>query len=630
MPLADRTPFREQSGSSVVEESLAEKLLKWLRDCENSTSETQFREEAMEDYRMYAGDQDPQEVKDALAAMNRPVSVYNEIKPKVDMLVGLAAQARNELTIVPVGIEDEPLAELMQGVVKFFIKKTKLQRKLLECFEHGVKCGRSILHFYVDRSNPLNPKICVKRVDSYSFWLDPDSVEYDLSDARFVFVEKWLTEEELRTYWPNFDVGKATSMPGSQDMPVFFNEANEKFRVVEGWFKKKKRVVWFQNPLTGKVEDVSPEEFKKLQEVFVKGNSDLGIPPGLPVEGYESVIDQVYYAIFCGTEVLETGESPYKFEGFPFVFFGAYKNLDENRWFGVVNAMKDPQRALNTMRRQLSHLLQTLPKGILIHEAGAILNIEEYEQRSSDPTFHLEMATGKMDKASFIQQPAISPIYQQLDAIYSQSMKDASGIQDTLMGIQTSSREPGITVAKRQETGLAVLYTLYDNFSETRLAAGKLLLSFVQQYITMPMAIRIEGPAGMQLAQINSQISRDNAGFNDVTAGEFDIVLDETIETKTSRQSIAQILTEYSHNNPGLIPPDIILDYADVPYTVKQRIKVAWEQQQKAQQEQMAFERQLELAKLDVQMRKTKIDNSTKISVSKEKAKKQKETVNGN
>lgn len=629
MPLADRLQFKEQ-GKGVVEGDLAGDLLKWLRDCENSTSETRFREEAMEDYRMYAGDQDLGEVKEALAAMNRPVSVYNEIKPKVDMLVGLAAQARNELTVVPVGIEDEPLAELMQGVVKFFVKKTKLQRRLLECFEHGVKCGRSILHFYVDRSNPLNPKICVKRVDAYSFWVDPDSVEYDLTDARFVFVEKWLTEEELKTYWPKFDMGMASQMSGNSDMPVFFNEANEKYRVVEGWFKKKKRVVWFQNPLTGKVENVTPKEFKQLQEVLVKGNSDLGIPPGMPVEGYESVIDQVYYAIFCGAEILETAESPYQFDGFPFVFFGAYKNLDENRWFGVVNAMKDPQRALNTMRRQLSHLLQTLPKGILIHEAGAILNIEEYEQRSSDPTFHLEMATGKMDKASFIQQPAISPIYQQLDAIYSQSMKDASGIQDTLMGVQTSSREPGITVAKRQETGLAVLYTLYDNFSETRLAAGKLLLSFIQQYITMPMAIRIEGPTGMQLAQINSQISRDNAGFNDVTTGEYDVVLDETIETKTSRQAIAQILTEYSHNNPGLIPPDIILDYADVPYTVKQRIKVAWDQQQKAQQEQMAFERQLEMAKLNVQLHKTQVDSNTKLAVSKEKTKNTGGSGNGN
>lgn len=629
MPLADRPQWTEKHessgafGGSKDAKNDLDKLLKWLGDCERSLSETRFRTESSEDYAMYAGEQDPPDVKEALALLNRPVSVYNEIKPKVDMLVGLAAQARNEMTVVPVGIEDEPLAELLQGVVKFFGKKTSIQRKLLECFEHGIKSGRSFLHFYVDRSNPLEPQIKIKRLDSYAVWLDPECMEYDLSDARYVFIEKWMTEEDIKTYWPGFDIGLASQMPGAQEMPAFFNENNEKFRIVECWYRKKINVIWFTNPMTGKTESLEPKEFKKFQEIMVNGKPEINLPPQKPVEGYPAVIDKVHYAIFCGGNWLEGGQSPYRFNDFPLVFFGAYKNVDENRWFGVVNMMKDPQRALNTMRRQLSHLLQTLPKGILMHEAGAILNIEEYEQRSSDPTFHLEVAAGKMDRVQFIQQPAISPIYQVLDSIYSQSMKDASGIQDTLMGVQTSSREPGITVAKRQETGLAVLYTLYDNFSETRLKAGKLLLSFIQQYITMPMVVRIEGPSGMQLAQINSQMNPQSTGFNDISSGDFDVVLDETIETKTSRQSIAQILSEYSHNNPGLIPPDIILDYSDVPYSVKQRVRANWEAQQKAQQEQVEFERKLEIAKLDQRQRETQIKASVQLETAKQNAKQQ-------
>ena len=73
----------------------------------------------------------------------------------------------------------------------------------------------------------------------------------------------------------------------------------------------------------------------------------------------------MHYMIFSDIFELEAGPSPYRWKGFPAAFFGAYKDEDNNRWFGAVTGMKDPQIAINTMRRQLSHLLQTLPKGIL-------------------------------------------------------------------------------------------------------------------------------------------------------------------------------------------------------------------------------------------------------------------------
>jgi hypothetical protein len=52
---------------------------------------------------------------------------------------------------------------------------------------------------------------------------------------------------------------------------------------------------------------------------------------------------------------------------------------------------------------------------------------------------------------------------------------------------------------------------------------------------------------------------------------------------------------EYSHNNPGAIPPDIILDYLDVPYSVKQRVLQAW-------QEQIAFDRKMQEAEMKIKL----------------------------
>ena len=580
----------------------ADKLLKWLRDSEVSSPETWYRKDSLEDYRFYSGRQDSNQVLAALAAQSRPSSVYNEIKPKIDMLIGLAAQSKHDPVAEPVGNEDGALAEIITGALKHYRRKLNVARRELEAFEHSVKGGRSLIHFYVNTDNPFVPEIKCKRFSGRHFYLDPESVEYDMSDARFIFLESWLSADELKARWPDFDISgyQGYIYGNSVDLPSFFNEARDKYRVVEAWYYKVEEVIRFQNPINGKVENLYPKEFREFCKAcregipLGKGEPQKFTPPD-PVPGKKKVY---YYRIFSGNKILEEGKSPYKFDGFPCVLYGAYKDEDTNAWFGAVKMMKDPQRAINTMRRQLSHLLQTLPKGILVHEAGAILNIEEYETKSADPSFHMEMAAGKLNAYKFEKQPQISPVYSSFSAECSQSLKDTSGIQNELMGAETSSRTPGVTVRSRTETGLAVLYTLYDNFKESRINGDKILLKFIQQYTSDGEMIRILGPEGSQLIQINSQLNPEMPGFNDIRAVEYDIAMIEMNETSTTRSAFAQLLMEYSQNNPGQVPPDLILEYSDAPYTAIQKVKEANKAASEAAQIESDRNYELELLKV--------------------------------
>ncbi|MFA5433251.1 MAG: hypothetical protein WC319_10370, partial [Candidatus Paceibacterota bacterium] len=68
-----------------------------------------------------------------------------------------------------------------------------------------------------------------------------------------------------------------------------------------------------------------------------------------------------------------------------------------------------------------------------------------------------------------------------------------------------------------------------------------------------------------------------------------------SVESPSGRAGVAAKLMEYSHNNPGAIPPDIILEYLDVPYSVKQRVLQAW-------QEQIAFDRKMQEAELKIKL----------------------------
>lgn len=572
-----------QPDKSSKEKNLLTTLQIWLQEAENSTSEVNYRTEEKEDFAFYAGDQDSAEIKTLLEIAKRPTTVYNEIKPKIDMLVGLAAQIREVPTLTPEGAEDEIFVELQNGVFKYNRREMKLARREMECFDHAMKGGRSFLHFYVSGENPFEPELKAKLIAGRDCRTDPCGKEYDLSDHRFFFTDKWMTVEDIAVLWPNFSKETATVLSQeSISKGSYFDEARRMFRIVECWYRGYEKVFWFINPVTGQpdcLDEKRLESFKKaLKEGGIPTPDGRRLPPikeELPTTMKMRKI--VRYAHFSGGVLLDYADTPYTHpllrNEFPYILFGAYKNEEENRWFSVINMMKDPQRGLNTTRRQLVHLLQTAPKGILIHEVGAIINEEEYDRRSSEPNFRLQVAPGKMDKIKFSTQPQISPIYGQLDTLFVQTLKDISGIQDSLLGIQTSSREPGITVKMRQETGIAVLYVLFTNFRDSRLNAAKFAFGLQQMYTTQNKILRIEGPNGQMLRQMNSQLNPEIEGFNDVRAGQFDVVIDEDVENITMRSFILQMLVQFSQNNPGSIPPDLIMEYTNLPYSAKQKVK---------------------------------------------------------
>ena len=575
------------------------RLNKWLYDTENHPSETLYREQSEEDYEFYAGRQDDADVIEALSKLKRPNTTYNEVKPKIDLLIGLGSQIRLEANVVPTEVTDEPLAELMHNTIKHYKRKLKIPRKEGKCFEHSVKGGRSYLHYYVDSSNPFKRIIKAKVLKGYECYKDPDSSEYDMSDARFFFVNKWVHEDEIKQYWPGFEGQAAKGSTSVKGMPDYFDAASEKYRLVEAWWREVKEVKWFVNPVTGKQEYLLVDDFNKFNALIKEGlevetpegKKTFKNPEGVSaLTGYKRLI---YFGVMTGSGILQWGISPYRHENFPYIQFGAYEDDNKNRFFSATNQMKDPQRGLNTMRRQLTHLLQTAPKGILLHEAGAVLNIDDYEKRSADPTFHMELKKGGLKQIDFTKQPQISPIYGQLDATNKQAMKDASGVQDPLMGVQTYSREPGITMQIRQESSFAVLFTLFDNYNESRYLSTEMLMSLIQQYVTEEEVIRIEGPNGWQLMQINNQMNRQTEGFNDVTAAEFDLIIDEEAQSKSTRLAIAKMLTDFSQNNPGTIPPDVILEYASIPFSVKQRIREY--QEMMRQWELKKIEKEIEL-----------------------------------
>ncbi len=577
----------DQKGS-VTKQQILDQLKDWLSYSESSDSETKFRTEAKEDYQFYAGKQDTDAVKQALADLKRPATVFNQVKPKIDMLIGLGAQMRLDPHVVPVGREDEPLAELMNDTLRFYNEKLEVGDKEVDALEHTIKSGRSLLHYYLDDENPFDPDIKCMVIKGTRCYLDPDALTSNLNeDHRFIFVDKWLTEDEVKRRWPGIDVERLKQSDGVHSANLTFWESNTKrIRIVEGWYKKLVTVMWFRNPVTNKPEFLNEKDWTAyvtaLKEGIDLGNGEVIQMDEAP-ESVKRTRFETHFGLFTGDVLLDHGKSILGDEvGFPFVLFVAYRNDDEDRWFSVINTMKDPQRSKNTIKRQLVHLLNTSPKPLVITEAGNIVNDEEYQTDSSKPNFVLIVSD--IEKTKVQGQPQISSIYQSLDADFGQEIKDASGVQDSLMGIQTSSREPGVSVRMRQEQGIAVLFTLYNNFRKSRIYAGRMLMRLIQGFVSEGKVIRIGGPKAVKFLDINTQMDPNQAGFNDISGGQFDLVVDEEVQSTTMRMATMQMLVDFNQSSPGMIPPWTLLEYSNLPFSAKEEIKAHFKQQQEREE----------------------------------------------
>lgn len=581
----------------------------WVNEVERSTSEGIWRKKAAESYRFYGGKQDTDAVLAKLASEQRPNSVFNEIKPKVDTLIGLAAQLKLNPALLPVDDTDEALSEVLGSAFKYFRREIKAEDVELECFEHTSKAGRSLQGYFVDTSNPFEPQVKTKRVESGRYGIDPDSRDYpNMDDARFLYVDDWLDPDTIKAFYPQFDSAFTRDVenldPSQQVSQIYFNENTNKSRVVEIWYRVFEQTAWFVNPLTGQPDHIPEEDWPAYVEALtvtgIPGPDGELIKLPEPPEMLVRPRKVIRYAIFAGDQMLERGRNPYtgyNEEHFPYSLYTAYRDDEEDYWFGPIEMMKDPQRGFNTIMRQLVHLLNTSPKGMLVHEEDAVININEYKNKGSSANFDLKVKKGAISnkRLLFTDQPTIPSIYQDLLTRYGELMKNLSGIQDVFLGISAGSREPGITSQLRQQSGLAVLFIMFDNFRRSRIHAGKQLLSLIQQYMTATKMIRID-PVSAPV--VLNAVGEDNQIINDVSVGKFDLIVEEALEGSSMKLANAKILTEFAQNNPGSIPPDILLDQTNVSLSAKQRVREFTAANQEAQQANQDEENLIEWAKI--------------------------------
>jgi hypothetical protein len=580
-PQVSVTPEDENAARSTAvrttkldEAAYARRVRAWHSQAADKEKEPREQEE--EDQAFYSGHQWSKEQISARAAAKTPTLTVNYCLPIVNAVVGEERLNRQAINVYGRDTTDDNGGHVFTEIIRWVMYGTNGEYSVSKAFRSSCISGRGWLEVKVNWLDDPEGKIEVREVPRKEIFLDPTSKEEDISDARFLVREKWLTEDEIEAMWPDkaesITLAKALNQnsAGNNVENTYRQDAYKlgdkswfrqdgTFQILEAWHYEIVPGAVVLNEQTGQLEEMDTDELAKVEQarqleiqqaeqqnqmamVMHMASPQMdpmtGAPvmpqlapvPG-PVQAKKRPIKRYFYGFTCGDIVLERGPSPHKFlRRFPYVpVFGMWDE-EKECWFGLVRAIKDPQRQHNVEQSAILQWTQTMPKGGWMAPKGGFVDRLRWEQRSSQAGFIGEYnpARGKPEP---IRPPTLPRHVIELAPTRLQNMRDISGVNVDLMGNAVKDT-PGVVMEMRRKQALTVLQILFDNLRLSRRILGEVLIAFIQQYIADGRRLRIVG--------------QPNAGYVMATAdlqfGKYDAIVEDSPESPNDKMATMYIL----------------------------------------------------------------------------------------
>jgi hypothetical protein len=584
--------------------------------------------EAKEDLRYCLGDQWKKEIKDELEKSGRPALTLNIIQPNIRLVTGHQREARSSIRAYPEGGEDQLTSEVATRLLKHIIKQSKAENIISTTFETALMArGKAFIEPYTDHTYDLiHGTIKFKILDGWQVKIDPNSVEYDLSDARYLTKEIILEKDELIELYPdkerviddletspsdeletdvedrlleeNEDYPGASAM--DSDMPGVDEKDEEKYKLIIYYYKKyfTQYLAIDANRSQAKFFDTKAkaEKFLKLMAAVdmpaVKTKKkpklkDIKLQDGQKV--IPRKIPQIWEVALVGDTILndDVTESWPNWKGYPLIPYFAWFSpvakrvlkREELAYQGIASSLKDPQDEKNKRRSQALHIINSVANRGWKAEEGSWSNPNDVKKFGSTPGVTLYYKKGaippqELQPTSF---PAAHSIFEDKSE---EDIKKISGINADMLSVEDKTTS-GRAIALRQKQGFTMLASIFDNLSWTQELVGKYIISQLPDLFTPDKAMRVLGGEFIDKNFRNSPTDPPelihakasefiNELLNDDELCSYDISVGEGLESPTERYAQFTSLLEMADRM--IIPPQVLVEYSDFPESIKKQI----------------------------------------------------------
>lgn len=558
-----------------------------------------WRDKAKRDYEFYYGDQWEESDRNKLKKQKRPAITINRIRPLINLVSGYQRMNRYEPDFLPRTENDIDLCKVRKGVTKYVMDSSKYNRQESRVFLDGAIGGIGWFEVTYDYDYAaMDGKAVIKRVSPFDIYVDPESREPDISDAEYLDRCRWVSKDVLARTYPEhkeeieasmqrYDVDEVTY--DDELEPLWYDSELKKARLIEHWYKE---------------HTVKTYYVLGQGQVYAEDMLPSGVPAAMlqNVQTFRVPQTNIRCATFLGNVLLEDIPSPYRHGRFPYVPYFAYYLGEDDEPAGMVRDLQDLQREENKRRSQFLHLINTMAnKGWFVRK-GEVEAAKKLKDAGSEPGVVIGFQNEKPTPFDTTQIPTS---FVEMEQKANDDFHTVSGINESMLSEDQPSGMSGYAISLRQRQAVTQIAPLFDNLRDTKEQVLTLLWGtpgqpgIIPQFYTEEKTFRIVGDDGqpnfvtVNQRQVTGYDILGNAIYqtlNDLTVGEYDIVISETAATPTQRLAQFYALLELMKVvPPGTVPVDMIIDMSDFPN--KEELKQRVQQQQQmimmqAQQQQ--------------------------------------------
>ncbi len=547
----------------------------------------------------YAGDQWTEIEKQKHLEQNRIPYVFNEIGKLVDHLVGLQIQTRTESRVLARERSDEPLADMLSACVKWFEQVNNFKKIETEIFLIGVVKGVAYASLKWVNEDVLFGYPKIEIVPPEQMFVDPNSMEMNMSDARFVSRIQVVPKIVLIENFPEYENEIMEASEGSS----FFNlsnfdvlyrnyldsagEAQEYVSFLE-YFEKIRVQSYIVVDEVNSTFNITKFEKRKDAEDYMQGLIDQYTLDKRTITDesgdsliniFEQVETKVLKADVIGDKLVnyEITDLP----EYPFSRFACYW-LD-GRYWGVVDTLKYPQLFINRMISQVDFQIGTGIKSLvkvmpdLLYKGYTLKKfVRDYNKTAS------VIPVQNMAAFEPVPQQTVNPEYFQMIGWAEKKVLELMGGPNAL-GLQQNAAESGRAVLARAEMGGLARLPIFERLREWKTDITQKALWFIRNVMTPGQIIRIIGEdMDAQYIEMTPEV------LSSLKNIQYDLVVEEAMQSDTMKERYFQIMKETIMAMPDLpaeIRLPILVEYSPLPASKKRQILKMFEMYQQYMQE---------------------------------------------
>lgn len=570
-------------------------------------------EKAKESEKFYSGDHWDDTEKHRLESLSRAAVTINKIEKNVDQICGMQRQERTDIRYVPQEGGDQKVADLLNVTSKHILSRCFFPREESAAFEDSVIAGRGLLNVYVKFDNDLRGEVIVEKFPYLDVVFGPHE-KTDLSDCEYLIKHRFFSKAKLKQLWPDKaeeidkdyedyilaepHVQYAADQYGKSDNvqvigdDVMVDIARKEYRVLECWRKVYEKASVVANAQEDFYFNAYGWEAKDLKSARTL--------PGFFV--IENNITKMRVTKVAGGVVL-SDEFPAELPVDDYFVIPIYAKKRGVKFWGKVEPAKDAQKYINKQYSLALDIGNKMSAYGWFIDAGTFPDNEKekFKRLSSSPGFVVEV-TDTNRPPQRVEGVKFPSELINLMEVGKNEITEQMNIVNNPNGANESA---SLFIQRRNDKLLGSEY-LFDNLSFAKQKLGRLLIKLIQKYYNADRIIRIvrnansKEPVELGGQPVDEFSDEDISMMLSTTDLElYDVEVTESTWSPSMRLSTFMLLSELARGGQP-IPPEALLEFADMPADVRTKLVSMMAEQGQAQA-------QAEQAKADAEIQKTLI-----------------------